>query len=111
MALGFTIVPEGPFSLELAAGFGFGPRSGEGDGRLMRLAFAVDGLREQAGVVLRQDPDGMVGGEVDGVEDGGLEAVRCQVSRILSLDYDGAAWLRVGERDTVIRLPRSFRYG
>src|SRR5207237_6226709 len=103
MALGFTIVPEGPFSIELAAGFGFGPRSGEGDGRLMRLAFAVDGLREQAGVVLRQDPDGMVGGEVDGVEDGGLEAVRCQVSRILSLDYDGAAWLRVGERDAVIR--------
>jgi DNA-3-methyladenine glycosylase II len=102
MALGFSIIPHGPFSLQLAAGFGFGPRVGEADDGLMRLAFAVDGLREHAGVVLRQDLDGTVRGEAHGVSEQGLEPVRRQVARILSLDHDGQAWLRVGERDRVI---------
>jgi DNA-3-methyladenine glycosylase II len=99
MARGFTIVPRGPFSLELAAGFGFGPRLGEDDHRPMRLAFAVDGLHEQAGVTVRQDEDGVVRGVVYAAE---IETVRRQVARILSLDQDGEAWLAVGERDPII---------
>jgi DNA-3-methyladenine glycosylase II len=102
MSLSFTITPEGPFSLELAAGFGFGPRAGDDEAGLMRLAFVVDGLREQAGVVVRQDPLGSVGGEVNGIRAQSLERVRRQVARILSLDHDAGAWLRVGERDRVI---------
>ncbi|MEY2513328.1 MAG: DNA-3-methyladenine glycosylase [bacterium] len=99
---GFEIVPRGPFSLEAAAGFGFGGSIGAPpfDGA-MRLAFVVDGFAEHAGVLLRQRPDGTVEGEVSG--GGGVDAVRAQVARILSLDHDGSEWLAVGERDPVIR--------
>jgi DNA-3-methyladenine glycosylase II len=102
MALDFAIAPRGPYSLELAAGFGFGPRLAEQQEPIMRLAFAVDGLREHAGVVIRQDRDGGIYGEAEGVGDEGSANVRGQVARILSLDHDGAAWMRVGERDSVI---------
>ena len=96
----FTIVPSGPFSLEAAAGFGFGGRLGapEFDGT-MRLAFAVDGHTELAGVILREDRAG-IHGEVYGAHD--VSAVREQVARILSLDHDGDAWQAVGHRDPVI---------
>jgi DNA-3-methyladenine glycosylase II len=71
----------------------------------MRLAFAVDGFAEQAGVLLRQLPDGTVEGEVQGALD--VAGARDQVARILSLDHDGEAWMAVGERDPVIgRLQR-----
>jgi len=98
----FTIVPRGPFSLEAAAEFGFGPSTGrpKPEGGLMRLAFPVDGFREHAGVVLRQDAEGMVHAEVQDGRD--LEAVERQVARVLSLDHDGEAWAAVGGRDPVI---------
>jgi DNA-3-methyladenine glycosylase II len=71
----------------------------------MRLAFAVDGFAEHAGVLLRERADGTVEGTVSGASD--LDAVRGQVARILSLDHDGEAWLAVGERDPIIgRLQR-----
>ena len=102
----FEIVPRGPFSLQAAAGFGFGGSIGAPawDGA-MRLAFAVDGFAEQAGVLLRQRDDGTVEGEVRGARD--ADAVRVQTARILSLDHDGEAWIAVGQRDPVIgRLQR-----
>src|SRR5437764_1399997 len=102
MALRFSIAPQGPFSLELAAGFGFGPRFGEADDRLMPLAFALDGMRDHAGLVVRQEPAGRIRGKAHGVSEQSIEPVRRQVARILSLDHDGEAWLRVGERDPVI---------
>ena len=102
MGLRFSIAPQGPFSLELAAAFGFGPRFSEGDDRLMRLAFALDGMRDYAGVVVRQEPAGMIRGEAHGLSEQSIEPVRRQVARILSLDHYGEAWLQVGERDPVI---------
>ena len=98
----FTLTPRGPFELERAATFGFGPRRGEDFDGTMRLAFAVDGLREHAGVVLRQDADGTVHAGVQGVAPGSRQSVRNQVARVLSLDHDGEGWTRVGERDPVI---------
>ena len=95
----FTIVPEGPFSLREAATFGFGQRLETTWDGVMRLAFCVDGYAEQAGVEVRQDDNGVhcvMSGEAD------LDAVRRQVARVLSLDYDGAAFVRIGERDPVI---------
>ncbi len=68
----------------------------------MRLAFALDGLREHAGVVLRQDDAGTVQGQVDGAQPDSVGQVERQVARILSLDHDGEAWLGVGKRDPVI---------
>jgi DNA-3-methyladenine glycosylase II len=95
----FTIVPEGPFSLREAATFGFGQRLETTWDRVMRLAFCADGYAGQAGVEVRQDEGGVhctVHGEAD------IGAVRRQVARVLSLDHDGAAFARIGDRDPVI---------
>jgi DNA-3-methyladenine glycosylase II len=105
----FEIVPRGPFSLEAAANFGFGGSIGAPpfDG-CMRLAFVVDGLREQCAVALRQRDDDVIEGDVIG--GAGADAVSAQVARILSLDHDGEAWLAVGERDPVMGgLQRRYR--
>lgn len=99
------ISPRGPFSLQAAASFGFGPTEGgtpEWDGT-MRLAFPVDGGRGHAGAVLRQrQPDGPV--EVDLQLQGGAagEAALAQVARTLSLDHDGGEFVRLGESDPVL---------
>ena len=95
----FTIVPEGPFSLREAATFGFGQRLETSWDGVMRLAFCVDGYAEHAGVEVRQDERGVhcvVQGDAD------VAAVRRQVARVFSLDYDGAAFARIGDRDPVI---------
>ena len=96
--------PRGPFSLEAAAGFGFGPDEGQArpfaDG-VLTYAFPVDGGAGFAGVELRQPAaDGAVEAVVHG--DGDPAAVERQVARVLSLDHDGDEFLRVGERDPVI---------
>ena len=95
----FTIVPEGPFSLREAATFGFGQRLETTWDGVMRLAFCVDGYGEQAGVEVRPDDRGVhcaVCGDAD------IDAVRRQVARVLSLDHDGAAFARIGDRDPMI---------
>jgi DNA-3-methyladenine glycosylase II len=98
----FTISPRGPFSLAELATLGFGQRDdGPFDG-VMRLAFCLDGYREHVGVEVRQDSAGDVHCAVHGPAAVDLGAVRRQVARVLSLDHDGAEFLRVGERDPVI---------
>lgn len=95
----FTIEPEGPFSLREAATFGFGQRLETTWDGVMRLAFCVDGYAEHVGVEVRQDERGVhcvIHGHAD------ADAVRRQVARILSLDHDGAAFVRIGEHDPVI---------
>ena len=95
----FTIVPEGPFSLREAATFGFGQRLDTSWDGVLRLAFCVDGYAEQAGVEVRHDDRGVhctVAGNA------AIEAVRSQVARVLSLEHDGEAFARIGDRDPVI---------
>ncbi len=94
-----TIAPRGPFSLEELATFGFGQRLDGGWDGVMRLAFCVDGYRDQAGVEVRQDAAG-VHCTIEGTGD--AAAVDRQVARVLSLDHDGGAFLEVGRRDPVI---------
>jgi DNA-3-methyladenine glycosylase II len=98
----FTIVPQGPFSLEESATFGFGQRDAAPFDGTMRLAFCVDGdgYRRQAGVAVTQDLDGAVHGEVSGAVD--LEAVKAQVARVLSLDHDAREFVKIGARDPVM---------
>jgi DNA-3-methyladenine glycosylase II len=100
----FTIVPDGPFSLAAAAGFGFGPNTGRPvyKDAGMKLAFVTDDLAHQVEVSLSQDPSGAVAGTIDA--DGGADAtaIERQVARILSLDHSGSDWLAVGERDPVL---------
>jgi DNA-3-methyladenine glycosylase II len=95
----FTIVPEGPFSLREAATFGFGQRLETTWDGVMRLAFCADGYDAHAGVEVRQDERG-VHCAVSG--DAGADAVRRQVARVLSLDHDGEAFVRIGDRDPVM---------
>jgi DNA-3-methyladenine glycosylase II len=96
---GFTLTPSGPFSLELANGFGFGHRDAVTD-NVMRLAFAADSSFEPVGVTLTQDGAGAVHGEAHG--EVAVEAVSAQVARVLSLDHDGEAWMRIGAEDAAL---------
>jgi DNA-3-methyladenine glycosylase II len=96
----------GPFSLKAAAEFGFGPNEGRPstfDGA-MRLAFAVDGGTGYAGAVLRQAQPlrGPVAVQLQTIGGADPERALAQVARIVSLDYDGEEFMRVGERDRVI---------
>ena len=95
----FTIRPKGPFSLEEAADFGFGQRLDPTWDGVLRFAFCVDAYRDQVGVEIRQadlDVHCLMHGEAD------VSAVERQVARVLSLDYDGEAFLEVGGRDPII---------
>lgn len=109
----FTLTPRGPFSLRESALFGFGQRmrpAGVGsrapsyDG-VMRLAFCLDGYRDQVGVEVRQEDDA-VHAVVHG--DGDATVIETQLARVLSLDHDATGFADVGRRDPVIaRLQRA----
>jgi DNA-3-methyladenine glycosylase II len=98
----FSIAPQGPFSLEESATFGFGQRNAAAFDGTMRLAFCVDGegYSRQVGVAVTQDARGAVHGEVSG--DADLDTVRVQVARVLSLDHDAREFVKIGERDPVM---------
>ncbi len=98
----FSITPDGPFSLEAATHFGFGPNTGRptyADAQ-MKLAFAVDDFRNHALVTLNQEDGGDVTGTID--SDANTEVVVNQVSRILSLNASGTGFAEVGRRDPVL---------
>jgi DNA-3-methyladenine glycosylase II len=101
----FTITPQGPFSLAEAATFGFGQRDDPGWDGCLRLAFCLDGYEQHVGAEVRQagpSDTGDVHVAFRSPADVDAGRVRQQVARVLSLDYDGAEFLRVGERDPVI---------
>jgi DNA-3-methyladenine glycosylase II len=98
----FTIAPQGRFSLEEAARFGFGQRHDREYDGTMRLAFCVDGYRGQAGVSLTQSDEGTVHGTISGVAHEDEQGVVAQVARVLSLDHDATGYQAVGDRDPVI---------
>lgn len=99
----FEISPKGPFSLATTRDFlaGFPPSVaswGGSDGRL-RMAFALDRSFRPAGVSLTEE-DGLIRGTVFGTTD--VDAVRRQVSRILSLDVDARGYQEMGVHDPTI---------
>jgi DNA-3-methyladenine glycosylase II len=104
----FTIVPQGPFSLEQSVLFGFGQRHSEQWTGAMRLAFCTDDLTGHAGVVLVQDDAGVHGDVWFGpgaAHD--VDAVRTQVARVLSLDHDARPYAELLAADPILaRLDR-----
>jgi DNA-3-methyladenine glycosylase II len=106
----FSVEPRGPFSLAASVRFleGFAPASYRGGAAgHLDAAFALDGDWRTVGVHLEQGRDGEVRAEVAG--QAGVEAVRTQVARILSLDVDGSGFPAVGERDPEVgRLQRRY---
>lgn len=99
----FTIVPDGPFSLEQSVRFGFGQRHSEEWTGAMRLAMCTDDLTGHVGVVLTQDEDG-VHGRVHASKattaDG--SAIRAQVARVLSLDHDARPYAAILDGDPLL---------
>jgi DNA-3-methyladenine glycosylase II len=99
MTRSLTITARGAFSLRESAEFGFGQRDAQRFDGVMRLALVLDDLSTPVGVAVRQTGDSL-DVEYDGTDDD--EAVRRQVSRLLSLDHDGREFEAVGKRDPVI---------
>ena len=99
----FTIEPQGAFSLRESVEFGFGQRHADTWDGSMRLAFCLDGMRSQVGVVLRED-GARLAGEIVGHAgaEPAVDAVRAQVARVLSLDHDARDYEAVGQRDPVV---------
>jgi DNA-3-methyladenine glycosylase II len=108
------LTPRGPFSLEAAATFGFGPNEGRPppfDGA-MRLAFAVDGGRGYAGAVLTQlEPDGAISVELLTTDDAHPDKALAQTARTVSLDHDGEEFTKVGDRDPVLQSLQQRHHG
>jgi DNA-3-methyladenine glycosylase II len=90
----------GRFDLAQSIGFGFGSKVPE-HGRVMRLAFVLDGYAEQVGVAVTQPAADLVRFEVSGGAD--PEAASAQAARILSLDEDATGYDRMVDRDPVLR--------
>ena len=111
MTATFGITPAGAYSLAESARFvdawHEAPSEGGKTAGHLHLAFLTDDDHVPAGVCLTQDAAGGVHGTTYGAA--GLEPIRRQTARILSLDVDGAGWPAVGERDPAIgRLQRMF---
>jgi DNA-3-methyladenine glycosylase II len=103
----FSIEPRGPFTLAAAARFiaGWPPASKSDHERgenVVQLGFLVDDWSGQAGVVLRQDDDGTVRGEIVDSSAADPGRIRAQAARILSLDHDATGYAEVGHRDPVV---------
>jgi DNA-3-methyladenine glycosylase II len=98
----FTITPDGPFSLEAASHFGFGPNTGRPTyaDATMKLAFPTDDFEHHAFVVLNQQENGDVTGTIESEAD--TDVVVKQVRRILSLNASGTEWVAVGKKDPVL---------
>jgi DNA-3-methyladenine glycosylase II len=98
----FTITPDGPFSLEAATHFGFGPNTGRptySDAR-MKLAFPTDDFTHHALVSINQLDNGDLTGTIE--SDADTAVVLNQVRRILSLNASGTEWAAVGAEDPVL---------
>lgn len=98
----------GRFDLAQSIGFGFGSTV-PGTGRVMRLAFVLDGYAEQAGVAVTQPAVDVVRFQVTG--GGDPEVAAEQAARILSLDEDATAYDRVVDRDPLLREAYAARPG
>jgi DNA-3-methyladenine glycosylase II len=93
---------DGPFSLEAAASFGFGPGTGRPypDDDVMRLAFVADDLQHHVGAVIRPDEGGGLVAELAGPAD--AAAAERQIRRVLSVDQPADGWLAAGRSDRVL---------
>jgi DNA-3-methyladenine glycosylase II len=98
----------GRFDLAQSIGFGFGSTV-PGTGRVMRLAFVLDGYDAQAGVAVTQPEPDLVRFEVTGPVD--PDAATGQAARILSLDEDATAYDVMVDRDPLLREAYAVRPG
>jgi len=94
----FEMVPKGSFDLETeATRFGGWPRQADG----IVMAFPIEGWNSSAAVVMRQRGD-TITGDVHGPGEAEAERAWQQALATVSLDVDGAGFVDVGRRDSVI---------
>ncbi|MGA8247195.1 MAG: hypothetical protein WB797_09840 [Nocardioides sp.] len=98
----------GRFDLARAIGFGFGHRR-PADGRVLRLAFVLDGYAAHAGVAVTQAAPDRVRFEVVGDVDPMVAAA--QAARVLSLDEDATGYDRMVDRDPLLAAAYALRPG
>jgi DNA-3-methyladenine glycosylase II len=100
----FTLEPMGDYSLRESAGFidawHESPSKGSKTEGHLHLAFLSDNDWTPVGVCLTQDASGGVTGVAYG--NVGVDVVRSQTARILSLDVDGREWPEVAKRDPIV---------
>jgi DNA-3-methyladenine glycosylase II len=98
----------GRFDLDQSIGFGFGHRPAAA-GKVMRLAFVLDGYAAHAGVAVTQPaPDRVTFEVVGGVDP---EAAAAQAARVLSLDEDATGYDRMVDRDPLLSSAYAVRPG
>jgi DNA-3-methyladenine glycosylase II len=98
----FKLAPTGPFDLaEQNRHFG-GWLTLSTDSHAIVMAFPLEEANASAAVVLRQEEDGSLSGEVNGCPEALAEMAWRQALAALSLDFDGSGWPMVGQRDPVI---------
>jgi DNA-3-methyladenine glycosylase II len=100
----FKLMPAGPFDLANQNRYFGGWPTLSGDPDAIVMAFPLEGSGEpaSAAVVLRQETDGSLTGEVHGCQDALGDAAGRQALATVSLDVDGTDWPLVGRRDPVI---------
>lgn len=102
-----TLDTRGPYDLREVALMGFGHRDEDEFDGVMRLAFCVDGDYErQVGVEIRQDGDQLDlqihPGSADATIDHSVAIIANQVARVVSVDHDGAAFVRMCRTDPML---------
>jgi DNA-3-methyladenine glycosylase II len=98
----FTLTPSGPFNLANQNQYFGGWPTLSGSPDTIVMAFPLEGSDASAAVVLRQEADGSLAGEVHGCSEAQAVLARRQALAAISLDFDGAGWPLVGQRDPVI---------
>jgi DNA-3-methyladenine glycosylase II len=105
----FETTPSGSFDLSNTNHYFGGWLTLNADDQAITMAFPVEGWQASAAVVVRQDHTGSVIGEAHCTDQRAQTAWR-QALATLSLDYDGAGWSAVGEKDPLIgRLQASYK--
>ncbi|HWI01541.1 MAG TPA: hypothetical protein VNT27_14535 [Propionibacteriaceae bacterium] len=102
-----TLDTRGPYDLREVALMGFGHRDEHEFDGVMRLAFCVDGdCERQVGVEVRQSDYQLDlrihPGWADAPIDHGVAVIASQVARVVSVDHDGAAFVRICQTDPVL---------
>jgi DNA-3-methyladenine glycosylase II len=107
----FSCEPSGPFDLAHQNSYFGGWPTLAGDPEAIVMAFPLEGFEHAAAVVLRQQGDGLISGEVHGSHGTQADTAWKQALAAISLDVDATGWAAVGSRDPVIgRLQVHYRH-
>jgi DNA-3-methyladenine glycosylase II len=98
----FSIEPRGPFLLTQANRYFGGWPTLSSDPDAIVMVVPVEGWRASAAVVVRQEPSGVVSGDVFGAEGVDAESAWRTALAAVSLDHDGRGFADVGQHDPVI---------